>query len=89
MAMSLHFLLNISLQKNNGTKDVETIMLLSKYVSNFWGTLEIPLTDYEIDLDQNWSKKCVLVDIHVANQEAKFSITDVKILLGRTVSKGF
>ena len=46
MAMSLHFLLNISLQKNNGTKDVEIIMVLSKYVSNFWGTLEIPLTDY-------------------------------------------
>ena len=46
--------------ENNGTKNVE-IMVPLKYHSNFWRTLEIPLINYEINLDLNWSKSCVRV----------------------------
>ena len=45
---------------NNGTKNVE-IMLLLKYLSNFWRTLEIPLINCEITLDLNWSENCAIV----------------------------
>ena len=54
-------------------------MVTLKYLSNFWRTPEIPLTDFEINLDINWSKKCVTVATNVPNQEATFSITDTKI----------
>ena len=42
---------------NNGTKNVK-IMVPSKYLSNFWGTLEMCLINWEINLDLNWSKNC-------------------------------
>ena len=38
---------------NNGTENVE-IMVPIKYLSNFWMTLEIPLTHCEITLDLKW-----------------------------------
>ena len=38
---------------NNGTENVE-IMVPIKYLSNFWMTLEIPLTNCEITLDLKW-----------------------------------
>ena len=45
---------------NNGTKNVE-IMVPLKYLSNFWRTLEMSLINCEINLNLNWSKKCVIV----------------------------
>ena len=38
---------------SNGTENVE-IMVPIKYLSNFWITLEIPLTNCEITLDLKW-----------------------------------
>ena len=45
--------------------DVKVVVLL-KYLSNFWGSLDFPLINYEIKLDL-WSKKCriTLVSIHL------------------------
>ena len=63
---------------NNGTKDVEIIVPL-KYLSNFWKTLEMLLSNCEINLDLNWSNNCVIVATVVANQGATFSITDTKL----------
>ena len=34
---------------NNGTKDIQTIVPL-KYLSNFWGTLEMSLINCEINI---------------------------------------
>ena len=39
---------------NNGTKYVE-IMIPLKYLSSFWGTLEMPLVNFEINLILTWS----------------------------------
>ena len=63
---------------DNGTKNVE-IMVPLKYLSNFWRTLEMPLTNCEITLDLNWSEKCFMVSTNVANQVATFSITNAKL----------
>ena len=41
----------------------------------------MPLINFEITLDLNWSENCVLVAIKVANQGATFSITDTAVTL--------
>ena len=62
---------------NNGTKNVE-IMVLLKYQSNTWRTLEIPLINCEITLNLNWSKNYIIVATYIADQDTIFSITDTK-----------
>ena len=58
---------------NNGnTKDVE-IMVLLKYLSNFWRTLEMPLINCEVNLILIWSKHCVITN---SEGEGKFAITE-------------
>ena len=49
-----------------------------KYLRNFWRTCETPLIICEINLNLNWSKKCVIVASSV-NQQSTFSITDAKL----------
>ena len=61
---------------NNGPKDVEIIVPL-KYLSNFWRALEMSLINCEINLDLNWSKKCVIV-ANSASQATTISMTDTK-----------
>ena len=63
---------------NNGTNNVE-IMAPLKHLSNFWKTLEMPLMNYEITLDLNWTENCVIVATNVAAQTTTFLITDAKI----------
>ena len=41
----------------------------------------MPLINSEIKLDLNWSENCATVATAVANQGAKFSITDLKFLV--------
>ena len=62
---------------NNGTKDVE-IMVLLKYLSNFWRTLEMSLINCEVNLILTWSSSCVLIATRIPNQNATFAITDTK-----------
>ena len=57
---------------NNGTKDVE-IMVLLKYLSNFWRTLEMPLINYEVNLILTWSSTCVITN---SDGAGTFAITD-------------
>ena len=42
-----------------GTKDIE-IMVPLKCLINFWRTLEMPSTNFEINLVLTWSEKCML-----------------------------
>ena len=44
---------------NVGKNDVETVVLL-KYLSNFWRTLDIPLINCEVSLTLTWSEYCVI-----------------------------
>ena len=61
----------------DGTKTVE-IMVIPKYLSNFWRTLEMPLINCEISLILTWSANCFIVSTNVAVQNATFAITDTK-----------
>ena len=45
---------------SNGTKNVE-IMVALKYLGNFWRNLKMPLINYGINIDLNWSKNRVIV----------------------------
>ena len=62
---------------NNDTKKIEVIVPL-QYLSNFCITPEMPLIKCNINLDLNWSKKCITVATALANQDATFPITDAK-----------
>ena len=62
---------------NDNAKDFE-IMVLLKNLSNFWRTLEMPLINYEIDLQLTWSGKSFLIAGTISNQEPKFTISDTK-----------
>ena len=61
---------------NNGTKNVELMVPL--HLSNFWRTAEMVLINCEINLDLNWSDKCVIV-VNNPNEDTTFSITDAKL----------
>ena len=60
---------------NDNEKDVE-IMVPLKYLSNFWGTLEMPLIICEVNLILTWSLTCVVTDSVGART---FAITDTKL----------
>ena len=61
---------------NNGNeKDAEIIVLL-KYLNNFWRTLEMHLINDEVNLILTWSSICVITN---STGAGKFAITDTKL----------
>ena len=63
---------------DDGTKNVE-IMVPLKYLSKFSKTLQMPSINSEVKLILTWSANCVIVSTDVADQNARFSITDTKL----------
>ena len=51
------------------------IVVLLRYLSNFWRTLEIPLINYEINLSLTVSANC---EISEGNRAKTFAITNTK-----------
>ena len=79
---------------NNLTKNDINIVVPLKHLSNFWRSLNIPLTNCEVELILTWFNNCVLIDKstreadYAANpnvyetdnpQNATFKITDTKL----------
>ena len=62
-------------ENNDNEKDVE-LMVLLKYLRNFWRTLEMPLINCEVNLILTWSSNCVITDSVGAGT---FAITDTKL----------
>ena len=76
---SFKFKQQITVQTGNGgTNDVE-IMAPLKYLSIFWRTLEVSLSNCEIFPQWKWSKNCILVAGTAANENPEFKITDTKL----------
>ena len=48
------------LENNSVEKEKVKIVVLSKYLSNFWKTLDIPLINYKLSLTLTWSENCVI-----------------------------
>ena len=64
-----------------GKNETEVVIPI-KHLSNFWSSLNIPLTNFEIELILTWSKNCILADMIAANNaptELEFQITDTKL----------
>ena len=54
-------------------------MVPLKYLSNFWRTLEMSLTNCEISPQLKWPKDCFLVAGTAKSQVPEIKITDTKI----------
>ena len=63
---------------DDGTKSVK-IMVPLKHLSNFWRNLEMLLINCEVNLILTWPANCVIFYTVIANQNAKFEITDIKL----------
>ena len=63
---------------NDGTKNVK-IMVLLKFLSNLWRTIETPLINCEFHLIRTWSANCFITDASINNQVLIFTITDTKL----------
>ena len=75
---SFKFKQNLTGQTNDdGTKDIE-IMVLLKYLNNFWRTLEMPLINCQINLILNLVCKLCYSSSYCTNQARAFTITDTK-----------
>ena len=58
-----------------GRVNVE-IMVPLKCLSNFWGALEMPLINCEVELILDWSANCVIIYTDVNDQVPTFTITE-------------
>ena len=61
--------------ENNGTKNGVKIAVPSKYLSNFWISLEMPLINCKVELSLKWYERCLLTAATTTN----FRITDAKL----------
>ena len=76
---SVKFLTKIAGTKGNyGTKTVK-IRIPTRYLNNFWKTLEMLLINCEIIFFLIWSPKCFTMHVSIANQVTTFTITDTKL----------
>ena len=60
---------------NSSVKEVKIVVPL-KYFSNFWRSLEMPLTNCRVYLELKWIEGCIFSS---AGNTAKFAITDTKL----------
>ena len=49
---------------DNNVLDTAVVVLL-KYLSNFWRSLDLPLINCKIELDLSWSKECIISEISI------------------------
>ena len=54
----------VKMPNNDNILDAE-VVVPSKYLSNFWRSLDLPVINCEIELDLPWSKECIISEISV------------------------
>ena len=75
-----NFKIKLTGQTNNNRRIVNVeIMVPLKYLSNFWGTLEMPLINCEVELILKWSANSVVIYTGIANQVPSFTITETNL----------
>ena len=60
------------------SKNKVKIAVPLKYLSNFWRSLEMPLSNCKVELSLKWTESCILTTAANANK-AIFKITDAKL----------
>ena len=68
----------ISGTDDNNVNNVKLVVLL-KYVSSFFRSLEMPLNNCKIDLELTWHKDCIISSADAAGQVVSFMITNTKL----------
>ena len=68
-------------EKKEGIK----VVVLLKYLSNFWRSLEMPLHNCKVELSLRWSENCVLSN--VAGNSALSTEDNAK--LSKSLTEGF
>ena len=76
---SFNFETQITGQTNDDGLINVKIMVPTKYLSNYWRTLEMPLINCEVELILNWSANCVIIYTNVNNQVPTFTVTETNI----------
>ena len=51
----------------------------NKYFNNFWWSLNLPLINYQAELDLWWTKKCALIERNNNIRGVNFAITSIKL----------
>ena len=74
----IHLILN-GQTDNNGRIDNVEIMVSLKDLSNFLRTLELVLTNCEVNFILTWSADCIIIYTDVANQISIFAITETNL----------
>ena len=86
-SISFKLKLQITGKTGNGdTKDVEKV-IIGKKISNFGGTLEMPLINCKISLQLKWSKNFIVVAGTAANQNPELQITDTNLYLKQQIKR--
>ena len=57
----------------------KSVAIPLKYLRNFWRSLDLPLINFEVELDFFWTKDCVLVEHHNSITGVNFMITSTKL----------
>ena len=55
------------------------VVVLLKYLSNFWRSLDLPLINCETEINLKWTKNCVLIEEEGNITGAGFTITRTKL----------
>ena len=76
---SFNFKTKITGESNNDGRINVEIIVLFKYLSNFWRTLEIPLINCEIELVLTCSSDSVIIYTDVDNHVPTFTITKTNL----------
>ena len=74
------------LENNDVEKENVEIVVPSKYLSNFWRALDMPLINCEINLTLTWSWNCVIISkaTRDADPDADPAVATVNNLTGAT-----
>ena len=67
---------------NNNILDAEVVVPL-KYLIHIWRSLDLPLSNWEIELDLSWSRQCIISEILIIprvyrNPDAEPPVFDVE-----------
>ena len=75
----LKFKTKIACRTGTDSTKILKIIVLLKCLSNFSRTVQMPLTNCEINLIVTWSDGCFIIDNLISSHEPTFSITDTKL----------
>ena len=76
---SFNFKTKLTGQTNDDGIINDEIIVLLKYLSNFWRTLEIPLINCEVELILTYSTNFVIIYRNVNNQVPTFTIAETNL----------